>query len=109
MEPFDVMDAGRMAFVADPTGAAVGLWQASGHIGATLVNEPNTLTWNELTTDDVAAALPFYETVVGLTSKEVPMGEVNYTMLYVGEDFVGGATPRRRRGAESLARLVRDR
>src|ERR1700680_393838 len=93
MEPFDVTDAGRMAFVADPTGAAVGLWQASAHTGATRVNEPNTMTWNELTTDDVAAALPFYETVVGLTSKEVPMGEVNYTMLYVGEDFVGGATP----------------
>ncbi len=92
MEPFDVMAAGRMASVADPTGAAVGLWQASGHIGATLVNEPNTLTWNELTTNDIAAALPFYETVVGLTSKEVPMGEANYTMLFVGEDFVGGAT-----------------
>jgi predicted enzyme related to lactoylglutathione lyase len=92
MEPFDVMDAGRMAYVADPTGAAVGLWQASASIGATLVNEPNTLTWNELATNDIAAALPFYETVVGLTSKEVPMGEQKYTMLYVGDDFVGGAT-----------------
>ena len=92
MEPFDVMDAGRMAFAADPTGAAVGLWQASGHIGATLVNEPNALTWNELTSNDLAAALPFYETVVGLTAKDVPMGEETYTMLFVGEDFVGGAT-----------------
>src|ERR1700690_649940 len=30
MAPFDVMDAGRMAFVLDPGGAAVGLWQATG-------------------------------------------------------------------------------
>jgi uncharacterized protein len=92
MEPFDVMQAGRMAFVADPSGAAVGLWQASDHIGATLVNEPNTLTWNELTSNDLATALPFYEAVVGLTARETPMGEDKYTMLFVGEDFVGGAT-----------------
>jgi hypothetical protein len=92
MEPFDVMEAGRMAFAADPSGAAVGLWQASAHIGATLVNEPNTLTWNELTSNDLAAALPFYEAVVGLTARETPMGEHNYTMLFVGENFVGGAT-----------------
>src|SRR5208282_6903023 len=52
MAPFDVMDAGRMAFVLDPAGAAVALWQANHHIGATLVNEPGTVTWNELITDD---------------------------------------------------------
>ena len=92
MEPFDVMDAGRMAFVLDPTGAPVALWQAGTTIGATLVNEPNTLTWNELTSNDLATALPFYEAVVGLTARETPMGEDNYTMLFVGEDFVGGAT-----------------
>src|SRR5262249_61091107 len=27
MEPFDVMDAGRMSFVLDPGGAPVALWQ----------------------------------------------------------------------------------
>ena len=48
MAPFDVVDAGRMAFIIDPSGAAVALWQASQHIGATLVNEPGTVTWNEL-------------------------------------------------------------
>jgi predicted enzyme related to lactoylglutathione lyase len=30
----DVMKAGRMAFVADPTGAVVGRWQVDQHIGA---------------------------------------------------------------------------
>jgi predicted enzyme related to lactoylglutathione lyase len=92
MEPFDVVDAGRVAWVADPSGAAVGLWQAGNHIGATLVNEPDTLTWNELTSDDLAGALPFYEAVVGISPRDAPMGDDTYTTLYVGEDMVGGAT-----------------
>ena len=92
MPATDVPDAGRMAFVADPTGAAVGLWQASGHIGATLVNEPNTLAWNELTTADNARALPFYRAVAGIESAESKMGDFDYTLLKVDGADVGGAT-----------------
>lgn len=33
MPPMDVMESGRMAVIADPTGAAVGLWQAKAHQG----------------------------------------------------------------------------
>ena len=67
MAPFDIMDAGRMAFVLDPAGAAVALWQANQHIGATLVNEPGTVTWNELITTD-PGVVTFYADVVGLTT-----------------------------------------
>ncbi len=67
MAPFDVMDAGRMAFVIDPSGAAVALWQANKHIGATLVNEPGALIWNELITDDPKAA-EFYTRLLGVTT-----------------------------------------
>ena len=35
MEPFDVMDAGRMAVLSDPEGAAFCVWQAKSHNGAT--------------------------------------------------------------------------
>jgi uncharacterized protein len=93
MAPFDVMDAGRMAFVLDPTGAAVGLWQARNHIGARRVNEPGALTWNEITSSDLEAALPFYEAVLGLSARSMPMGDAEYTMLYAGDAVVGGATP----------------
>src|ERR1700682_724473 len=31
MEPFDVLEEGRMAIIADPSGAAFGLWQAKNH------------------------------------------------------------------------------
>jgi uncharacterized protein len=93
MEPFDINDAGRMAWVGDATGANAGLWQAGRHIGATLVNEPNTLTWNELISDDLPTALPFWEKLVGITGQEgPPVGDQPYTMLYVGEAMAGGAT-----------------
>jgi uncharacterized protein len=40
MEPFDVMDAGRMAVFTDPEGAAFLVWQAKQLKGAQIVNEP---------------------------------------------------------------------
>jgi uncharacterized protein len=92
MPPFDVMDAGRMAFVLDPGGSAVALWQANQHIGATLVNETGTLTWNELITTDPAAA-KFYEQVLGVTTSTMDMGAGEYTLFHVGDQMVGGSTP----------------
>jgi uncharacterized protein len=92
MAPFDVMDAGRMAFVIDPSGAPVALWQASQHIGARLVNEPGTVTWNELITTDPKAA-SFYNEVLGMTTSTMDMGTGEYTLFKVGDDMVGGTTP----------------
>lgn len=65
MPPMDVMDQGRMAMLSDPTGAAVGLWQPAAHQGADVFNVPGSMTWNELQTRDIDAALPFYEKVFG--------------------------------------------
>jgi predicted enzyme related to lactoylglutathione lyase len=92
MAPFDVMDAGRMAFVLDPTGAAVAFWQAGQHIGASLVNEPGTLAWNELITTDPAAAAAFYGQVLGLTTSVIDLGAGDYTLLEVNGQMVGGTT-----------------
>ena len=91
MEPFDVMDAGRMAFALDPSGAAVGLWQANQHIGATIVNEPGTLIWNELITENADSALPFYQEVFGLEAEAVDVGMGAYTMLKAGDKGVAGS------------------
>jgi hypothetical protein len=65
MPPMDVMDQGRMAMLSDPTGAAVGLWQPAAHEGADVFNVPGSMTWNELQTRDIEAALPFYAQVFG--------------------------------------------
>jgi len=92
MQPFDVMDAGRMSFVLDPGGAPVALWQANQHIGATMVNEPGTLTWNELITTDPSAA-SFYQQVLGLTTSTMDMGSGEYTLFEADGKQVGGATP----------------
>ncbi len=60
MEPFDVMDAGRMAVLTDPEGAAFCVWQANRHKGAQVVNEHGTLNFNGLNTRDVEGAKAFY-------------------------------------------------
>jgi uncharacterized protein len=90
MAPFDVVDAGRMAFVIDPAGAGVALWQANQHVGATLVNEPGAVIWNELITDrpDVVA---FYADVLGMTTSKTDMGDGEYTMFEVDGQPVGGS------------------
>jgi predicted enzyme related to lactoylglutathione lyase len=74
VEPFDVMTAGRMAVIADPTGAVLGLWQAGDATGAGRVNEPGCLTWNELATNDVEAASSFYSGLFGWTIEEIDTG-----------------------------------
>ncbi len=65
VEPFDVMDAGRMAVLADTEGAVFSAWQAKEHRGATIVNEHGALNFNGLACRDVAAAERFYGAVFG--------------------------------------------
>jgi predicted enzyme related to lactoylglutathione lyase len=65
--PMDVMQAGRMIMGTDPTGAAFGVWQPRNHIGAAIVNHPNSLVWNELQTNDLDVAITFYSAVFGWT------------------------------------------
>jgi len=88
----DIPGSGRMAFVADPAGIPIGLWQAAGRIGADRVNEPGTLVWNELCTDQLAAALPFYAAVAGLVARPARLGDTEYTTFRLGERDVAGAT-----------------
>src|SRR6516164_6967883 len=92
MEAFDVMEAGRMVFAMDPGGAMVAFWQPNQHIGARLVNEPGSITWNELITTDPSSA-KFYEQVAGMTTSTVDMGQGEYTLFNVGDQMVGGTTP----------------
>jgi uncharacterized protein len=95
VEPMDVMDAGRMAFLAHPAGGFVGLWQAGRHTGAELVNEPGALTWNELHTRDVDGAKAFYAALFGWTADDQPMGDMTYTVLNLGDNQIGGMMPMR--------------
>ena len=82
--PFDVMDAGRMAVLQDPTGAVFCVWQANKSIGAQILNEPGALCWTELTTSDTKAAEAFYTGLFGWTPKHSPAGSpMEYTEFSV--------------------------
>ena len=64
--PFDVMDAGRMAVLSDPTGAVFSLWKSSKHTLAQLPkNQPGNFGWHELATKDTDAAKKFYTDLFG--------------------------------------------
>jgi hypothetical protein len=90
MEPMDVMDVGRMAFFADPQGAAIGVWQPKSHAGAGIVNEPGTLTWNELVTTDTDAAASFYGAVFGWGAITHGEGVGAYTEFQVDGRSIAG-------------------
>jgi predicted enzyme related to lactoylglutathione lyase len=80
MPPMDVMDSGRMTMIQDPSGAVFGVWQPNNHMGAQLVNMPNTLVWNELQTRDPEAAKAFYAATFGWTDSSDPNGYVMYSV-----------------------------
>lgn len=63
--PMDVFDNGRMLVLQDSTGAYVALWQPKTHIGASVVNKPGAMMWNELATRDLEKAKDFYNKILG--------------------------------------------
>lgn len=73
-EPFDVLDAGRMAVLADPEGAVFCVWQAKNHKGARIVNEHGSLIFNALATRDTEGAEAFYGRVFGWRVLPLPSG-----------------------------------
>lgn len=92
MEPFDVMDVGRMAVIIDPVGAALCLWEPRSHIGASLVNAPGSMTWNDLITPDPDLSARFYGDLLGWTTEEVEGGS-GYRVIRNGERTNGGMMP----------------
>ena len=85
-EPFDSLDGGRMAIVADPAGAALGVWQPGEHRGARVVNEPGAWAMSALSTPDPEGAEAFYGTVFGWET--LAFGDVATMFRLPG--FVGG-------------------
>lgn len=91
MEPFDVMDAGRMAVIQDPTGAIFCVWEAKKHTGAGVLGENGSLCWTELMTGDAAKAKAFYTGLFGWAAEEKSMGPgFTYTTFSNGGVPAGG-------------------
>jgi uncharacterized protein len=101
LEPFEVMDAGRMAACTDPEGAVFYLWQAKQHKGARIVNQPGSLNFNGLTTRHPEAAKSFYRSVFGWETLSVGGGLEMWRLPGYG-DFLEQSDPDlRKRQAES--------
>ena len=90
MEPFDVMDFGRMAVLTDPEGAAFCVWQARKHKGAQVVNEHGSLNFNGLATRDPEGAKAFYGAVFGWQTLALPSGEM-WTLPGYGDHLEEGS------------------
>jgi uncharacterized protein len=89
VEPMTVLTVGRMAVCADPAGAAFSVWQPMDHIGAGLVNEPGTLSWNELMTVDIPGAIEFYGALFGWTAA-TSTGPTPYTEFKLDGRSIAG-------------------
>lgn len=100
-EPFDVMDAGRMAVFSDPEGAQLLLWQAKQMPGAGVVNEHGSLNFNGLGTRAVDAAKSFYGSVFGWKTLDVGGGAEMWTLPGYGDDLERDNPDLRKMVAES--------
>ena len=91
--PFDVMDAGRMAVLQDPTGAMFSIWQAGRSPGIGIAGEFGSFCWADLSTPDVDRAKDFYS---GLFGWKIAPGENDpsgYLHIQNGEQMIGGIPP----------------
>ena len=85
LEPFDFMDASRVAVFTDPEGAPFSVWEAKKHKGARLVNDPGSLNFNGLNTRDVEGARSFYGSVFGWQTLTPFAGAEMWTLSGYGD------------------------
>jgi predicted enzyme related to lactoylglutathione lyase len=102
-DPFDVMDAGRMAVCSDPEGAVFCVWQAKAHKGAQIVNEPGSVNFNSLNTRDSDGAKSFYGSVFGWGTLGLDADAQMWRLPGYGEFLQRGDPGLRERMAESGA------
>jgi predicted enzyme related to lactoylglutathione lyase len=91
--PFDVPTVGRLAIVADPSGAAFGLLAPESQQLPPSPAPIGFTSWFELTSNDVAGALKFYGSLFGWTAgAEYDMGEPvgPYHIFQIGGRNAGG-------------------
>ena len=86
VEPFDVSPAGRLAALADPSGAVIGVWEAADRLGCQLVNEASAYAISALHTPEPEVAARFYRDAFGWEVDEFAPG-INLFRL---PDYVGG-------------------
>jgi predicted enzyme related to lactoylglutathione lyase len=91
VEPIQVAELGSMAYVVDPAGAGVGVWQPGTHQGFAVRAEPGAPAWFETLSKDYDKSVAFYRDVfdwVPETMSDTP--EFRYTTLGKGAAAMAG-------------------
>ncbi|GLF99641.1 VOC family protein [Streptomyces yaizuensis] len=81
--PLDAADAGRLAIVADPSGAIFGIWQRAALAGTAVRGAHGTPAWQELLTVETAAVRKFYESVFGYETEDARTDGADRVVLRV--------------------------
>lgn len=94
LPPVDLPDTGRFAVVADPHGAAIGLWKpgSAAQIPSLAPDQPGRVGWHELYAGDLDAAFAFYAGLFGWEKKEaMDMGALGvYQLFGTADTTLGG-------------------
>ncbi|MFN8710443.1 MAG: VOC family protein [Planctomyces sp.] len=72
---------GQVAFIRDPAGGVIGLWQSGSHGGSSLRGDPGSVCWNELATRDAAGVKDFYGNLFHWTFEENPLSVTPYLII----------------------------
>lgn len=103
MPPNDIPDVGRIAMVADPSGAPFYLMKPQPPAGRPdaqsdvfSVDQPQHVRWNELSSADPDGAVNFYTRHFGWVQQgDMDMGPLGkYRFLYRGEVMIGAIMPK---------------
>ncbi len=79
-----------MGVIQDPQGAYFIAWEPGERPGASLVNAPGALVWNDLQSPDIDASASFYGELFGWGLEEFDAMPDRYLMIKVGEASNGG-------------------
>lgn len=97
---FDVMDAGRMGVIQDPTGAIFSLWEPKKSHGITIGGD-NSFCWADLSTPNPERASKFYAELLGWQLMKDEKDSSGYIHIKNGESFIGGIPPAEHRNPNS--------
>jgi predicted enzyme related to lactoylglutathione lyase len=89
VEPFESPEGGRLAVIADPSGAVIVAWKPGDHKGAQLVNEPGAWSMSILNTRDPDSARRFYAELFGWETESFDTGAAEAELFRL-PGYVGG-------------------
>lgn len=100
VEPFDVIESGRMAVFADPEGTVVSAREPKEHQGSRVVNEHGSVNFNVLNTRDLEGAKAFYGAVFGWGTMDFGGSDGRWTLPGYGDHLEELTPGLRERNAE---------